>query len=166
MSDKADNIRALVRGAPTTPDFPVAVLPVFVIPVGGPYRIARGMDCLTLFLGNKRDGILRTLFHIQCHCGRREVAPKPTNVDGGLFMLRPSPLWTRRMDRVFPGRGPFGHSFRASRQPGRPGASPGPRQIIFRAVMNACVAFLTRTGIGKIRGNSGLRVNSALSLSA
>ena len=104
MSDKADNIRALVRGAPTTPDFPVAVLPVFVIPVGGPYRIARGMDCLTLFLGNKRDGILRTLFHIQCHCGRREVAPKPTNVDGGLFMLRPSPLWTRRMDRVFPGR--------------------------------------------------------------
>jgi tRNA 2-thiocytidine biosynthesis protein TtcA len=119
---------------------------------GNLYRIAREEGCSAVVLGHHRDDILETFFMNLFHGGRlATMPPKLVNEDGDLFVLRPL---------AFVSEADCGRFARAMGYPiipcdlcgsqeglqrmqvkaildGWEAKSPGRRQIMFRALMNA-----------------------------
>jgi tRNA 2-thiocytidine biosynthesis protein TtcA len=116
------------------------------------YRIAREEGCSAVVLGHHRDDILETFFMNLFHGGRlATMPPKLVNEEGDLFVYRPlAHVAEADCDRFAQAHGLSDHSLRSLRQQdglqrqqvkaildGWEANSPGRRQVMFRALMNA-----------------------------
>ena len=119
---------------------------------GNLYRIAREEGCTAVVLGHHRDDILETFFMNLFHGGRlATMPPKLVNEEGDLFVYRPlAHVAEADCEKFATGHELSDHSLRSLRQR-RTGCSasrsrrssmagrktPGRRQVMFRALMNA-----------------------------
>jgi tRNA 2-thiocytidine biosynthesis protein TtcA len=116
------------------------------------YRIAREEGCAAVVLGHHRDDILETFFMNLFHGGRlATMPPKLVNEAGDLFVLRPlahvaeadCARFAREMDYPVIPCDLCGSQDGLQRQQvkaildGWEATSPGRRQVMFRALMNA-----------------------------
>ncbi|MCP5039320.1 MAG: tRNA 2-thiocytidine(32) synthetase TtcA [Rhodobacteraceae bacterium] len=119
---------------------------------GNLYRIAREEGCSALVLGHHRDDILETFFMNLFHGGRlATMPPKLVNEEGDLFVLRPlahvaeadCERFARAMDYPIIPCDLCGSQDGLQRQQVKAlldeweANSPGRRQVMFRALMNA-----------------------------
>ncbi|WP_415183579.1 tRNA 2-thiocytidine(32) synthetase TtcA [Phaeovulum sp.] len=119
---------------------------------GNLYRIAREEGCSAVVLGHHRDDILETFFMNLFHGGRlATMPPKLLNEDGDLFLYRPLAFvaeadcekFARAMNYPIIPCDLCGSQDGLQRQQvkaildGWEARSPGRRQIMFRALMNA-----------------------------
>jgi tRNA 2-thiocytidine biosynthesis protein TtcA len=119
---------------------------------GNLYRIAREEGCSAVVLGHHRDDILETFFLNLFHGGRlATMPPKLLNEDGDLFVLRPLAFvaeddcarFARAMDYPIIPCDLCGSQDGLQRQQVKAildeweRRSPGRRQVMFRALMNA-----------------------------
>jgi len=119
---------------------------------GNLYRIAREEGCSALVLGHHRDDILETFFMNLFHGGRlATMPPKLVNEEGDLFVLRPlahvaeddCKRFARAMKYPIIPCDLCGSQDGLQRQQvkalldGWEANSPGRRQVMFRALMNA-----------------------------
>ncbi len=119
---------------------------------GNLYRIAREEGCSAVVLGHHRDDILETFFMNLFHGGRlATMPPKLVNEDGDLFVLRPLAHVAEADCAAFAKAMAYpiipcdlcGSQDGLQRQQvkaildGWEAQSPGRRQIMFRALMNA-----------------------------
>jgi len=119
---------------------------------GNLYRIAREEGCSTVVLGHHRDDILETFFMNLFHGGRlATMPPRLLNEDGDLFVCRPLAFvaeadcdrFARAMDYPIIPCDLCGSQEGLQRQQvkaildGWEQRSPGRRQVMFRALMNA-----------------------------
>jgi tRNA 2-thiocytidine biosynthesis protein TtcA len=119
---------------------------------GNLYRIAREEGCSAVVLGHHRDDILETFFLNLFHGGRlATMPPKLLNEDGDLFVLRPLAVvaeadcarFARAMDYPIIPCDLCGSQDGLQRQQVKAileeweRRSPGRRQVMFRALMNA-----------------------------
>src|SRR5690606_12052162 len=134
---------------------------------GNLYRIAREEGCSAVVLGHHRDDILETFFMNLFHGGRpATMPPKLLTEDGDLFVYRPL---------AFVAEADCEQSARAMRYPISPcdlggsqdglqrqqvkqildgweARSPGRRQVMFRALMNARPSHLLDSGLFDFAG--------------
>ncbi|MBW6506111.1 MAG: tRNA 2-thiocytidine(32) synthetase TtcA [Rhodobacteraceae bacterium] len=119
---------------------------------GNLYRIAREEGCSAVVLGHHRDDILETFFMNLFHGGRlATMPPKLVNEEGDLFVLRPLAYvaeadcekFARAMNYPIIPCDLCGSQDGLQRQQvkaildGWEARSPGRRQVMFRALMNA-----------------------------
>ena len=119
---------------------------------GNLYRIAREEGCTAVVLGHHRDDILETFFMNLFHGGRMAtMPPKLVNEEGDLFVLRPlahvaeadCEKFAKSMDYPIIPCDLCGSQDGLQRQQvkqildGWESNSPGRRQVMFRALMNA-----------------------------
>ena len=119
---------------------------------GNLYRIAREEGCSAIVLGHHRDDILETFFMNLFHGGRlATMPPKLVNEDGDLFLYRPLAFvaevdcdrFARAMNYPIIPCDLCGSQDGLQRQQvkalldGWEARSPGRRQVMFRALMNA-----------------------------
>ena len=119
---------------------------------GNLYRIAREEGCSAVVLGHHRDDILETFFMNLFHGGRlATMPPKLVNEDGDLFVYRPLAFvaeadcekFARAMNYPIIPCDLCGSQDGLQRQQvkqildGWEARSPGRRQVMFRALMNA-----------------------------
>lgn len=119
---------------------------------GNLYRIAREEGCTAVVLGHHRDDILETFFMNLFHGGRlATMPPKLVNEDGDLFLYRPLAFvaeadcerFARAMNYPIIPCDLCGSQDGLQRQQvkqildGWEARSPGRRQVMFRALMNA-----------------------------
>ncbi len=119
---------------------------------GNLYRIAREEGCSAVVLGHHRDDILETFFMNLFHGGRlATMPPKLVNEEGDLFVYRPlahvseddCDRFARAMDYPIIPCDLCGSQDGLQRQQvkqildGWEANSPGRRQVMFRALMNA-----------------------------
>ena len=119
---------------------------------GNLYRIAREEGCSTVVLGHHRDDILETFFMNLFHGGRlATMPPKLLNEEGDLFLCRPLALvaeadcesFAKSMNYPIIPCDLCGSQDGLQRQQvkalldGWEARSPGRRQVMFRALMNA-----------------------------
>ena len=119
---------------------------------GNLYRIAREEGCSAVVLGHHRDDILETFFMNLFHGGRlATMPPKLVNEEGDLFLYRPlahvaeadCEKFARAMDDPIIPCDLCGSQDGLQRQQvkqildGWESNSPGRRQVMFRALMNA-----------------------------
>jgi tRNA 2-thiocytidine biosynthesis protein TtcA len=133
------------------------------------YRIAREEGCSAVVLGHHRDDILETFFMNLFHGGRlATMPPKLVNEDGDLFVYRPLAFvaeadcdrFARAMDYPIIPCDLCGSQDGLQRQQvkaildGWEKNSPGRRQVMFRALMNARPSHLLDTGLFDFSGLS------------
>ncbi|WP_121067145.1 tRNA 2-thiocytidine(32) synthetase TtcA [Chachezhania antarctica] len=119
---------------------------------GNLYRVAREEGCSAVVLGHHRDDILETFFMNLFHGGRlATMPPKLVNDEGDLFVYRPlahvaeedCDAFARAMNYPIIPCDLCGSQDRLQRQQvkqildGWEARSPGRRQVMFRALMNA-----------------------------
>lgn len=119
---------------------------------GNLYRIAREEGCSAVVLGHHRDDILETFFMNLFHGGRlATMPPKLVNEEGDLFLYRPLAFVAEADCQAFAAAMQFpiipcdlcGSQDGLQRQQvkaildGWEARSPGRRQVMFRALMNA-----------------------------
>ena len=141
---------------------------------GNLYRIAREEGCSAVVLGHHRDDILETFFMNLFHGGRlATMPPKLVNEEGDLFRLPPAGLRGRGGLRQFARAMNYpiipcdlcGSQDGLQRQQVKPmldgweARSPGRRQVMFRALMNARPSHLLDPALfdfaGLARGHAG-----------
>ncbi len=131
------------------------------------YRIAREEGCEAVVLGHHRDDILETFFMNLFHGGRlATMPPKLVNEDGDLFVFRPlahvaeadCERFARAMNYPIIPCDLCGSQDGLQRQQvkqildGWERNSPGRRQVMFRALMNARPSHLLDPGLFDFRG--------------
>jgi tRNA 2-thiocytidine biosynthesis protein TtcA len=129
---------------------------------GNLYRIAREEGCSAVVLGHHRDDILETFFMNLFHGGRlATMPPKLVNETGDLFVLRPLAFvaeadcnrFARDMNYPIIPCDLCGSQDGLQRQQvkaildGWEARSPGRRQVMFRALMNARPSHLPDPGL-------------------
>ncbi|MBI1415629.1 MAG: tRNA 2-thiocytidine(32) synthetase TtcA [Limimaricola sp.] len=134
---------------------------------GNLYRIAREEGCSAVVLGHHRDDILETFFMNLFHGGRlATMPPKLVNEEGDLFLYRPLAFvaeadcaaFARAMDYPIIPCDLCGSQDGLQRQQvkaildGWERNSPGRRQVMFRALMNARPSHLLDTGLFDFAG--------------
>ncbi|MGP3698359.1 tRNA 2-thiocytidine(32) synthetase TtcA [Rhodobacter sp. NSM] len=134
---------------------------------GNLYRIAREEGCSAVVLGHHRDDILETFFMNLFHGGRlATMPPKLVNEDGDLFVYRPLAFvaeadcekFARAMDYPIIPCDLCGSQEGLQRQQvkqildGWEARSPGRRQVMFRALMNARPSHLLDPGLFDFTG--------------
>ncbi|MEZ5777799.1 MAG: tRNA 2-thiocytidine(32) synthetase TtcA [Paracoccaceae bacterium] len=134
---------------------------------GNLYRIAREEGCSAVVLGHHRDDILETFFMNLFHGGRlATMPPKLVNEDGDLFLYRPLAFvaeadcerFARAMDYPIIPCDLCGSQDGLQRQQvkqildGWEARSPGRRQVMFRALMNARPSHLLDPGLFDFAG--------------
>lgn len=149
---------------------------------GNLYRIAREEGCSAVVLGHHRDDILETFFMNLFHGGRlAAMPPKLVNDEGDLFVLRPlahlaeadCEKFARSMNFPIIPCDLCGSQAGLQRQQvkqildGWEKNSPGRRQVMFRALMNASPSHLLDPGLWDfaalaLKENSGLAGRSNL----
>ena len=141
---------------------------------GNLYRIAREEGCSTVVLGHHRDDILETFFLNLFHAGKlATMPPKLLNEDGDLFVCRPlahvaeadCAAFADAMDYPIIPCDLCGSQDGLQRQQIKrlldawEAASPGRRQVIFRALMNAHPSHLLDAGLFDFGGLTRSRVD-------
>jgi tRNA 2-thiocytidine biosynthesis protein TtcA len=134
---------------------------------GNLYRIAREEGCSAVVLGHHRDDILETFFMNLFHGGRlATMPPKLVNEDGDLFVLRPLAYvaeadcerFAKAMNYPIIPCDLCGSQDGLQRQQvkalldGWEARSPGRRQVMFRALMNARPSHLLDPGLFDFAG--------------
>ncbi|WP_127901977.1 tRNA 2-thiocytidine(32) synthetase TtcA [Solirhodobacter olei] len=134
---------------------------------GNLYRIAREEGCSAVVLGHHRDDILETFFMNLFHGGRlATMPPKLVNEEGDLFLYRPLAFvaeadcekFARAMNYPIIPCDLCGSQDGLQRQQvkqildGWEARSPGRRQVMFRALMNARPSHLLDTGLFDFAG--------------
>lgn len=129
---------------------------------GNLYRIAREEGCSAVVLGHHRDDILETFFMNLFHGGRlATMPPKLVNEDGDLFLYRPLAFvaeadcekFARAMDYPIIPCDLCGSQEGLQRAQVKKllneweARSPGRRQVMFRALMNARASHLPDPGL-------------------
>ena len=143
---------------------------------GNLYRIAREEGCSAVVLGHHRDDILETFFMNLFHGGRlATMPPKLLNEDGDLFVYRPLAFvaeadcekFARSMNYPIIPCDLCGSQEGLQRQQvkqlldGWEARSPGRRQVMFRALMNARPSHLLDptlfdfAGLQRMQGETG-----------
>jgi len=140
---------------------------------GNLYRVAREEGCSAVVLGHHRDDILETFFMNLFHGGRlATMPPKLVNEEGDLFVLRPLAFvaeadcdrFARAMNYPIIPCDLCGSQEGLQRQQvkalldGWEARSPGRRQVMFRALMNARPSHLLDP---KLHDFAGLVLGSA-----
>ena len=131
------------------------------------YRIAREEGCSAVVLGHHRDDILETFFMNLFHGGRlATMPPKLVNEEGDLFVCRPLAFvaeedcarFARAMGYPVIPCDLCGSQDGLQRQQvkrlldGWEASSPGRRQVMFRALMNARPSHLLDSGLFDFAG--------------
>lgn len=134
---------------------------------GNLYRIAREEGCSAIVLGHHRDDILETFFMNLFHGGRlATMPPKLVNEEGDLFVYRPLAFvaeadcerFARSMNYPIIPCDLCGSQDGLQRQQvkqildGWEARSPGRRQVMFRALMNARPSHLLDPGLFDFAG--------------
>ncbi|KDB02427.1 tRNA 2-thiocytidine biosynthesis protein TtcA [Defluviimonas sp. 20V17] len=134
---------------------------------GNLYRIAREEGCSAVVLGHHRDDILETFFMNLFHGGRlATMPPKLVNEEGDLFLYRPLAFvaeadcdrFARAMNYPIIPCDLCGSQDGLQRQQvkqildGWEARSPGRRQVMFRALMNARPSHLLDPGLFDFAG--------------
>ena len=146
---------------------------------GNLYRIAREEGCAAVVLGHHRDDILETFFMNLFHGGRlATMPPKLVNEDGDLFLYRPLAFvaeadcakFAQAMDFPIIPCDLCGSQDGLQRQQvkalldGWEARTPGRRQVMFRALMNARPSHLLDPRLfdfaGLAAGNSEVAENA------